>query len=741
MGLAHQDTPGCSGADAMRRAIPLSVQLLLTFVGLLVGMAAVLTGAAYSSLRRNVESEASRHVAEATRTREERLTHLFERRLQQADGFLRSLESLCAEPIDARRLGWVFDCIRPMSDDFLRSQRATGLTVTYRGRRLYRSGKPITAEAPAPGTLARVVRRPEGAIEYVMRASRRETVVVMLFNDEEVAPLFDPSSLSRTGAIFLVDGQGHFLASSVAVAPGAQLQPADRLTRCHAGTDSFVDVDHRGIRSFQSFRPLPALGDACIGATVGYDDAIAPAQHLREHLVRQGAWFAVIGVVLSLVAAQWISGPIRRLALSARKLQGGTFVRPIPVGGPSEVRALGDAFNAMSSDLANLVAREQAARREAEEASRAKDEFLATVSHELRTPLTAVLGWTHMLQGDNVPGDRLRHGLGVIERSARAQSQLIEDLLDVSRIVSNRLRLTRDPVRLSEVVAAAVEALRPHAAAKQVELTVSDLSDPALVLGDPNRLEQVVWNLVWNGIKFTQPSGRVTVGISRADRQIVLRVTDTGVGISSAFLPHVFDWFRQEDARARSQAGLGLGLGIVRHIVQLHGGSVSAESAGLGRGAAFIVTLPIHEPATLEIATPKRAQATAQVVHRLDAARVLVVEDDDEARELVKATLERAGASVETVGNSHDARREVLADAPDVLISDIRMPEEDGFELMRSLRRAGIQTPAIALTAYARREDAEQARAAGFQIHLAKPVDAARLVDAVATLLRDRNVH
>lgn len=727
----------------MRRAIPLSVQLLLTFVGLLVGMAAVLTGAAYSSLRRNVESEASRHVAEVTRSREERVRQLFERRQQLADGFLRSLEALCAEPMDARRLGWVFECIRPMADDFRRSQRATALVVTYRGRRLYRSGERIVAEAPAAGTLARVVRKADGAIEYLMQTSRRATVLSMQFDNDEVAPLFDPSTLSRNGALFLVDGQGNFLAPTMQVAAGTRQHVPGRLARCHVGvaTDAFVDVDYRGIRSFQSFRPLSVLGDACIGATVGYDEAIAPAQWLREHLVQQGAWFIVIGVILSLVAAQWISAPIRRLAQSARKLQGGTFVRPIPVGGPSEVRALGDAFNAMSSDLANLVAREQAARREAEEASRAKDEFLATVSHELRTPLTAVLGWTHMLQGDNVPVDRLRHGLGVIERSARAQSQLIEDLLDVSRIVSNRLRLTRDAIRLSEVVGAAVEALRPHAAAKQVELAVTDLSDPALVLGDPNRLEQVVWNLVWNGIKFTQPGGRVTVGISRADRQIVLKVTDTGVGISSTFLPHVFDWFRQEDARSRSQAGLGLGLGIVRHIVQLHGGTVRAESAGLGKGAAFIVTLPIHQPATLEIATPKRAQGSAQVVHRLDAARVLVVEDDDEARELVKATLERAGASVETVGNSHDARREVMADAPDVLISDIRMPEEDGFELMRSLRRAGIQTPAIALTAYARREDAEQARAAGFQIHLAKPVDAARLVDAVATLLRDRNVH
>ena len=726
----------------MRRAIPLSIQLLLTFVGLLVGMAAVLTGAASTSLRANLEREAARHVSDATRLREERLTQLFERRQRKAEGFLRSVESLCAEPLDSGRLAWADACVRPMVDDFRKSERALGLVLTYRERRIQRSGQRV-ADGPLPDqALAAIVRASDGAPEYVMRASRRDTVLILQFDEEEVATLFDdPSELGRGGAVFLVDGDGNFLSPSAQASPDARQHVRDRLTNCRVDTHAFVGVDYRGIRSFQSFRPLPALGTACVGATLGYEQAVAPAERLRTDLAQHGAWFALVGVVLSLVAAQWISAPVRRLAQSARKLQTGTFERPIPVGGPSEVRALGTAFNAMSNDLAELLAREQAARRDAEDASRAKDEFLATVSHELRTPLTAVLGWAHMLQDENVPPDRLRHGLAVIERSARAQTQLIEDLLDVSRIVSNRLRMGREPVQLGDVVTAAIEALRPQAAAKQIEIRGGQVTEPALVLGDPHRLEQVVWNLLWNAIKFTQPSGRVTVALSRADRQIVLRVSDTGVGISSAFLPYVFEWFRQEDARSRSQAGLGLGLGIVRHIVQLHGGSVRAESAGLGHGASFIVTLPIHEPATLELSNATRPAAAPRLVHRLDAARVLVVEDDEEARELVKATLERAGASVETVATSHDARREVLADAPDVLVSDIRMPEEDGYQLIRSLRNAGVDTPAIALTAYARREDADEARAAGYQIHLTKPVDEARLVDAVATLLRDRNVH
>jgi CheY-like chemotaxis protein len=347
-----------------------------------------------------------------------------------------------------------------------------------------------------------------------------------------------------------------------------------------------------------------------------------------------------------------------------------------------------------------------------------------------------------MLRADDVPADRMAHGLTVIERSARAQSRLIEDLLDVSRIASNRLRMTREPVKMSDVVEQALDQVRPQAAEKQVEIH-SDLTDAGFVLGDARRLEQVVSNLVWNAIKFTEPQGHVNLRLSRGEREIVLSVTDTGVGISSAFLPYVFEWFRQEDPRSRSQSGLGLGLGIARHILQLHGGGIRAESRGAGMGATFTVTLPVHEPATAGL--PERiesqSRSAASAAPRLRAARVLVVEDDEDVRDLVRLTLEAAGACVETVASASDARREMQAGPPDVLISDVRMPEEDGYSLMRSLRRNGVATPAIALTAFARKEDADQARAAGFQIHLSKPVDAGRLIDAVAALLPGDRVH
>ena len=727
----------------MRPAVPLSLQLLLTFVGLLIGITVVLTGAANSSLLANLEAEARRTVGVATRAREQALTQLFELRQQRATGLLSSVESLCAEPLENGRLGWVDECVRTMVDEFQQSERALGATLTYGGRRLRRAGKPVPAGSIPTGSLARVIRGADGSIEYLMAASRRLMSISLRFDDQQVADLFDDhGDLGRAGEVFLVDGTGQLLTATrdETATPSAE-RAAEFVRRCAEATDPSVDVDYRQIKTINSFRPIPVLGNACVVARMDHRETVAPADRLREDLFIRSGWFLIIGVVLSLVAAQWISAPVRRLAASARTLQTGRFDRPLPLAGPLEVRSLGRAFNVMGNNLAELVAREQAARREAEAANQAKDDFLARVSHELRTPLTAVLGWAQMLQSERLPAEQVRHAIAVIERSARAQRQLIEDLLDVSRIVSNRLRITREAVRLAEVVEEALDTVRPEAATRNVEIEAT-LLEQGMVVGDARRLEQVVWNLAWNALKFTQPSGKITVRLTREGNWLVLSVADTGVGIPSAFLPHVFEWFRQADPAARSQAGLGLGLGIVRHLVQLHGGSVHAESRGEGRGATFVVKLPVHQPpAAILKPAPQMAQASAALKDRLTDVRVLVVEDDDDTRELVRATLEHAGAHVEAVASASDARREMLEETPDVLVSDILMPEENGYSLIESLRTAGITTPAIALTAYARREDADAARSAGFQMHLPKPVDAVRLIDAVATLHEQRTIH
>ena len=726
----------------MRRAFPLSAQLLLTFVGLLIGMAAVLTTAAYTSLLANLQSEATRRVSLATQSREQTVAQLFQLRYQRAHGFLASLPSVCAERTSSGRLAWIAECVRPMVDDFRRSERALGARLTYGNRTVTRSGQRVSEEAPSPGALVRVVRNTAGAVEYVVRVRRQEATLALQFDHGPIEKVFsDRSPADRTVEVFLVAADGQVLTPSYNAAMKPARLTADLLARCRSGTDSFVDLDISGVKSFQSFRPVAGLGLGCVAGRLPYDEVLAPAEKLRADLVKRAGSFVLVGIILSLGAAHWIAAPVRRLALSARKLRTGRFEHTLQLGGPSEVRELGRAFNAMGNDLAELVAKEQASRREAENANRSKDDFLATVSHELRTPLTAVLGWAQILRSTDIPPDHLRHGLAVIERSARAQNRLIDDLLDVSRIVSDRLRMNREPVSMADVVEAALDQVRPQAEAKHLELH-TDLSASGLVLGDPRRLEQVVCNLVANAIKFTESPGRITIRLTRDGQQIVLSVSDTGVGISSSFLPYVFEWFRQADPRSRSQSGLGLGLGIVRHIAQLHGGTVRAESGGDGQGATFTVALPVHVPAAQLVRTVRSDRLeSSSIAHRLDTARVLVVEDDEDARELVSTTLERAGATVDVAASAAEARREMLSDPPDILISDIRMPEEDGYSLIRSLRNAGVTTPAIALTAYARQDDADAARTAGFEVHIAKPVDARQLVDAVARLLRSDKPH
>jgi len=724
----------------MRPALPLSVQLLLSFVGLVVGITIVLTTTAYTSLLHNLDADARRTVSAATLTPEQSITQLFQLRQQRAEAFLVSLQSFCAETLQVDRLAWVRECLRPMVDDFRKGEGAMSALLTYKTRVLRRSGARVVAPPPLPGALARAIPSADGPVSYAMQATRQGLTLTLTFDHSQVEKLLGaPSGLPPGSDLSLVDYDGHVLASTGLSPPIWSGASAARLSKnCREGADALVDLDEQGKRAFQSFRPISGLGAACLVAHVDFDQTLAPAEQLRRQLFVSGAWFVLAGVILSLVAAHWIAAPVRRLALSARKLQTGRFDRPIPLSGPSEVRALGRAFNAMGNDLAELVAKEQAARREAEAANRSKDEFLATVSHELRTPLTAILGWAHMLRTERLPPEGVPHAIQVIERSARAQRRLIDDLLDVSRIVSNRLHVSREPVRLADVVEAAVDTVRPEAREQQIEIEMT-MDRATMVVGDARRLEQVVWNLVWNAVKFSQPGGRITVSLEHIDNEAVLTVADTGVGISSKFLPHVFDWFRQADARARSQSGLGLGLGIVRHIVRLHGGSVRAESRGEGQGATFIVALPVHAPDKVTA-----AQSSARSLFRLTTSlkdiRVLLVEDDDDTRELVRITLEQAGASVDAVASAREAR-EMMDATPDVLISDIRMPEEDGYSLIQSLRTAGISTPAIALTALARREDADAARSAGFQEHITKPVDPAGLVDAVARLTQDSTIH
>jgi PAS domain S-box-containing protein len=379
---------------------------------------------------------------------------------------------------------------------------------------------------------------------------------------------------------------------------------------------------------------------------------------------------------------------------------------------------------------------------EAEAANRIKDEFLATLSHELRTPLNAIVGWTKILRMGKVGGD-VEEGLEIIDRNAKAQAQLIEDLLDISRITSGKLGLEVQRVDLVEVIEGALDAVMPAAKAREVRLGKVLDTHAGPVSGDPTRLQQVVWNLLANAVKFTPKGGSVQVLLERVDSHVEIRVTDTGVGIHPDFLPMVFDRFRQADgSTTRRHGGLGLGLSIVKQLVEMHGGSVRVESPGEGRGATFTVALPISvvRPERLDKAAstwPGRGDAGApDEGHSLSGLLILVVDDEPDARVLMKRVLKDRGAGVEAAGSVREALAFVEEVRPDVLISDIGMPGEDGYDLIRQVRDrlSAKELPAAALTAFARPEDRVRAMLAGFQVHMAKPVDPHELVAVVASL-------
>jgi CheY-like chemotaxis protein len=390
-----------------------------------------------------------------------------------------------------------------------------------------------------------------------------------------------------------------------------------------------------------------------------------------------------------------------------------------------------------------LLKATQEARSEAEIANRTKDEFLATVSHELRTPLNAILGWTRMLRSGAVEPRSLQRVLETIERNARAQTQLVDDILDVSRIIAGKMRVNIQKSDLHAVARGALDAVRPAAEAKGVQLVADFGPDSAEFYADPDRLQQVIWNLLANAIKFTPRDGQVELRVARVKSEVEISVTDTGVGITPDVLPHVFNRFWQADSSiTRQQGGLGLGLAIVRHLVEVHGGTVRAFSEGEGKGAKFVVRLPVR--AVAPIAEPEAASALDRD-HReppvappqlLRGVEVLVVDDEPDARELITAVLTNSGAEVRCASSVDEAISMLRERRPDVLLSDIGLPSEDGYALIRRVREIDATLPAAALTAFASIDDHRRALEAGFQAHVTKPIEPGDLALLVASLTR-----
>jgi len=389
--------------------------------------------------------------------------------------------------------------------------------------------------------------------------------------------------------------------------------------------------------------------------------------------------------------------------------------------------------------LASQLADERALRVQAEDANRIKDEFLGTLSHELRTPLNAIAGWAHLLQAGTLDPVEQARAVDTILRNAKQQARLIEDLLDVSRIISGKLSLTLSALDLKRVTETAIETVTPAALEKRLRVTVDFAADSHEISGDALRLQQVISNLLNNSIKFCEPGGQIAIATQTEDGRVLLRVTDDGCGIAAEFLPLLFERFRQAGhprARARG-GGLGLGLAIARYLVETHRGTITAESAGEGRGATFSVSLPLLSG---QASILPAAEVAPQASRQLCGAYVLVVDDDPDARELLGVLLEREGAEVALAESAKLARELIRVRQPDVIVCDVGMPEEDGYSFMRHLRasgeRAGAFIPALALTGHASAEDSRLALLAGFQMHASKPLDPPRLLDDLAKLWR-----
>jgi signal transduction histidine kinase/CheY-like chemotaxis protein len=474
---------------------------------------------------------------------------------------------------------------------------------------------------------------------------------------------------------------------------------------------------------------------------------------------------AITGMVLLLLSAgvayalaqrlhRSVSTPIAQLAAAAKAIgpDGSAETLPDIHAGEDEIGDLVRSFEAMLRRVHDANARlvesnERLRRQEAEresllvrerEASRLKDEFLAAVSHELRTPLNAIVGWIQILTTTTATPQTTAKALASIARNAKSQTRVIEDLVDVSRIVTGKLTLRFEPLDLRDVVAGALEVIRPAAQAKGIALHADLPREACLVNGDRDRLQQVVWNLVSNAVKFTSQGGRVSVGLKARDSTFQLEVADTGIGIAESFLPHVFDRFRQADgSMTREHGGLGLGLAIVKELVDLHGGGVSAASAGEGEGATFTVRLP--QLAALESGEPVAAAPVRRSARVLEGVHVLAVDDNVDTLELLAASLAAAGARVTLASSGDTAIRNWDADPADVLVCDLSMPHMDGFEVLSAIRERdvarGRETSAIALTAHVSQNHVDETRAAGFRFHVGKPFDAGELVEKISMAL------
>ena len=612
----------------------------------------------------------------------------------------------------------------------------------------------VRTRAPTVGNLAK---NAQGVLLFPVRApvirnGELSYVLTALVKPEAILEVIKRQRLPEDWIISIFDANGLRVARSRAHNENLGGRASVSLQAIMAsGAEEGVGqtIDLEGNRNYASFSRLKGSGWSAVPGI--------PAAFVEGTAYRSLAIYGS-GILLSIVLgtlgaigiARSINRPIRDLRASAQALGRRETLRALDTS-IQEIRDVADALAIAADERASgeaqreqLLRREQQARAAAEAANRAKDEFLAVLSHELRTPLNAVYGWARLLQAGQIRDEQAERALDAIVRNANAQVQLIDDLLDVSRVVSGKMRLDVRPVDLRTVIEGALDAVRPAAEAKAIRL--QSVLDPraAPITGDPGRLQQVIWNLLMNAVKFTPKGGRVQVHLQRVNSHVEIIVSDTGPGIAPDVLPFIFDRFRQADSSStRAHSGLGLGLALVKHLVELHGGSVAARSPGEEKGATFVVRLPLTIAEILAGPRP-RLHPTAPTIDalppgpRLDGLRVLVVDDDPDALNLASAILTDAGAAIRTCLSAPEALAVLQQWRPHVLVSDIEMPGEDGYSLIRKVRALdsehGGNTPAVALTAYGRTQDRVLSLTAGYSMHVPKPVDPGELTTIIASV-------
>ena len=604
-------------------------------------------------------------------------------------------------------------------------------------------------------TVGRLVKGPQGDWQFavrvpVMRAGELSYVLTAMVKPDAIHQVITRQAVPDDWVISIIDQSDVRLARSRAHAEtlGGRMSPTAEQVLAQGGPEGFgISYTLEGDRIYTPFSRIEPMGWR---AVLGMPTAAVDAAAFRTIAVLGGGVLLsiVLGTLGALSVARRITQPIAALRAAADAL-GRREVPEPPMTSLAEVNDVGAALNRAGSELARfaeererLLESERVARRAAEAADRAKERFMAVLSHELRTPLNAVYGWARLLQTNQLtdPAQIARANDAII-RNADAQVRLIDDLLDLSRISSGKMRLSLQPVKMSDVIQGALDAIRPSAEQKGIRITVVSDDGSGLVAGDSARLQQIVWNLLANAVKFTANGGEVRLHQQRSNGHIELTVTDNGEGIDPATLPHIFEAFRQgDDSTTRVHGGLGLGLALVRQLTELHGGEVTAQSEGPGRGATFTVRLPratsVAAATHVQPIAPALTDKELASVVRLDGVRIVVADDEPDALILTRTILTSAGADVQTCSSAGAALELLERHQPHVLVSDLEMPGEDGYSLIRKVRARGAEAggaiPAIALSAYGRPEDRMRAVAAGFSMHVPKPADPGELTAIIA---------